>query len=92
MIDLIGSLYFIGRIIGGDFAKFCGLLRIYELYDNIAESARVEGNKSVDFDMAWQILIYSRTYLIRSEPAWPLFGRCGSSGSFRNNVLKCAVY
>ena len=32
MIDLIGSLYFIGRIIGGDFAKFCGLLRIYELY------------------------------------------------------------
>jgi hypothetical protein len=23
---------YIGQIIGGDFAKFCGLLRIYELY------------------------------------------------------------
>ena len=23
---------YIGHIIGGDFAKFCGLLRIYELY------------------------------------------------------------
>ena len=28
---LTGSTY-IGQIIGGDFAKFCGLLRIYELY------------------------------------------------------------
>ena len=27
---LTGSTY-IGQIIGGDFAKFCGLLRIYEL-------------------------------------------------------------
>ena len=25
---------YIGQIIGGDFAKFCGLLRIYELYIN----------------------------------------------------------
>ena len=24
--------YYIGQIYGGDFAKFCGLLRIYELY------------------------------------------------------------
>ena len=24
---------YIGQIIGEDFAKFCGLLRIYELYD-----------------------------------------------------------
>ena len=24
--------HYIGQIIGGDFAKFCGLLRIYELY------------------------------------------------------------
>ena len=23
-----------GQVIGGDFAKFCGLLRIYELYYN----------------------------------------------------------
>ena len=28
---LTGSTY-IGQIIGGDFANFCGLLRIYELY------------------------------------------------------------
>ena len=26
---------FVGQIYGGDFAKFCGLLRIYELYLNI---------------------------------------------------------
>ena len=26
---------YIGQIIGGDFAKFCGLLRIYELYVHI---------------------------------------------------------
>ena len=25
----------IGQLIGGDFAKFCGLLRIYELYETI---------------------------------------------------------
>ena len=25
--------YYIGQIYGGDFAKFCGLLRIYELYN-----------------------------------------------------------
>ena len=32
---------YIGQIIGGDFAKFCGLLRIYELYvvlELVAES------------------------------------------------------
>ena len=27
--------YYIGQIYGGDFAKMCGLLRIYELYDTI---------------------------------------------------------
>ena len=26
------DLYYIGQISSGDFAKFCGLLRIYELY------------------------------------------------------------
>ena len=26
--------YYIGKIYGGDFAKICGLLRIYELYQN----------------------------------------------------------
>ena len=26
--------HYIGQIIGGDFAKFCGLLRIYELYEH----------------------------------------------------------
>ena len=35
---ILGNLHqlfdwqYIGQIIGGDFAKFCGLLRIYELY------------------------------------------------------------
>ena len=28
-----------GQIIGGDFAKFCGLLRIYEVYTNHARSS-----------------------------------------------------
>ena len=27
--------HYIGQIYGGDFAKFCGLLRIYELYVGI---------------------------------------------------------
>ena len=33
-VDLTGTTY-IEQIYGGDFAKFCGLLRIYELYFNI---------------------------------------------------------
>ena len=31
-IHQIFDWQYIGQIIGGDFAKFCGLLRIYELY------------------------------------------------------------
>ena len=31
-LHLIFDRYFIGQIYGGDFAKFCCLLRIYELY------------------------------------------------------------
>ena len=31
-----------GQIYGGDFAKFCGLLRIYELYPKGPESASIE--------------------------------------------------
>ena len=33
--------YYIGQIYGGDYAKFCGLLRIYELrtlsYENVGD-------------------------------------------------------
>ena len=28
----------IGQICGGDFAKFCGLLKIYELYYNLVST------------------------------------------------------
>ena len=31
-LQCIFDRYYIGQIYGGDFAKFCGLLRIYELY------------------------------------------------------------
>ena len=31
-IQTLFDWQYIGQIIGGDFAKFCGLLRIYELY------------------------------------------------------------
>jgi hypothetical protein len=31
---------YIGQIIGGDFAKFCGLLRIYELYAGVLQNDR----------------------------------------------------
>ena len=31
-VDLTGTTYIGGQIYGGDFANFCGLLRIYELY------------------------------------------------------------
>ena len=34
---------YIGQIIGGDFAKFCGLLRIYELYQR-GKGSLVENN------------------------------------------------
>ena len=33
----------IGQIIGGDFAKFCGLLRIYELYVVVVSTAILVG-------------------------------------------------
>ena len=29
---------YIGQIIGGDFAKFCGLLRVYELYSQTTKT------------------------------------------------------
>ena len=49
-IHLRFDQYYIGKIYGGDFAKFCGLLRIYELYfvrylngnfDSIAKSLKL---------------------------------------------------
>ena len=35
---LTGNWQYIGQIIGGDFAKFFGLLRIYELYSGTLTS------------------------------------------------------
>ena len=35
--------HYIGQIYGGDFAKFCGLLRIYELYLILIESEQFAG-------------------------------------------------
>ena len=33
IVDLTVTIaYYIGQIYGGDFAKICGLLRVYELY------------------------------------------------------------
>ena len=32
-IHQLFDLQYIGQVIGGDLAKFCGLLRIYELYE-----------------------------------------------------------
>ena len=34
-IHRIFDRYYIGQIFGGDFAKFCGLLRMYELYQKV---------------------------------------------------------
>ena len=36
--------HYIGQIYGGDFAKFCGLLRIYELYNFIQILAFFKNN------------------------------------------------
>ena len=33
-LHLLFDWHYIGQMIGGYFAKFCGLLRIYELYPN----------------------------------------------------------
>ena len=38
-VDLTVTTYNIGQIYGGDFTKFCGLLRIYELYIHIHYSS-----------------------------------------------------
>ena len=39
------SLNFNGQIYGGDFAKFCGLLRIYELYQSDCFDEKIITNK-----------------------------------------------
>ena len=38
-VDLTGTT--LGQIYGGDFTKFCGLLRIYELYISIFELRKI---------------------------------------------------
>ena len=40
-LPLTFDWHYIGQIIGGEFAKFCGLLRIYELYSPHAIKQRL---------------------------------------------------
>ena len=54
------------QIIGGDFAKFCGLLRIYDLYDEEAD-----GNDSWCGFIQVKVLILLLSY----RPKRPLFPR-----------------
>ena len=47
---ILNQLFFLcttSQIIGGDFAKFCGLLRIYDLYENKAFDIKPPGNYHV---------------------------------------------
>ena len=63
-IHLRFDRYYIGQIYGGDFAKFCGLLRIYELnmMDDEFQFTVVENNPQEGYRIikkwrvAWPII------------------------------------
>ena len=57
---------YIGQIIGGDSAKFCGLLRIYELYDNAILAIDI---KSVSLN----VKVQSALGLVLCNFSWYIF-------------------
>ena len=69
------DLHYIGQIYGGDFAKFCGLLRIYELYKifisyfSEAESPQLQRKSSLTIQetlkVSRKISLYKKIRLIR---------------------------
>ena len=66
--------YFIGQIYDGDFAKFCGLLRIYELYET-AQLALAQPKK-LDYNFICSMWIdqFKSAYRWRSNllsNSWP---------------------
>ena len=51
--------HYIGQKLGEDFAKFCGLLRIYELYKKVLSTLSSLGNNYPNFISTTKIeLIY----------------------------------
>ena len=57
---------YIGQIIGGDFAKFFGLFRIYELYDNAILAIDI---KSVSLN----VKVQSALGLVLCNFSWYIF-------------------
>ena len=53
--------YYIGQIYGGDFAKLCGLLRIYELYD---QKTLVKGIQDKNSVHNLSLTIYSLVFAV----------------------------
>ena len=52
----------VGQIIGGDFAKFCGLLRIYELYLSCLLNCRLKRNTVLFFERFSQDFSTKKNY------------------------------
>ena len=80
-IFLKSRVYCVGQIYGGDFAKFCGVLRIYELWKYEFEWAWAKDkNKSMYLESKWiEILCISNnnaklTWLGVAffSPTWPM--------------------
>ena len=63
---------YIGQIIGGDFAKFCGLLRIYELYV-------LKIIKNFKIFLCSKHLFFLRSPSHRHVTAWKFYAVCPSS-------------
>ena len=68
---------YIGQIIGGDSAKFCGLLRIYELYDNAILAIDI---KSVSLN----VKVQSALGLVLCNFSWCIF----PGGPFKSTTEK----
>ena len=43
------------QVIGGDFAKFCGLLRIYELYQSLSLQTSLYDALTLDLQICYQL-------------------------------------
>ena len=52
-LHLLIDLEYIEQIIGGDFAKFCGLLRIYELYTEFVKPNSLKHTECFDARGDW---------------------------------------
>jgi hypothetical protein len=67
--SLTGKWHYIGQIIGGDFVKFCGLLRIWTLQTKVSKfigaTEALKSYKEIGF---WQVIVKNS----QKQPLWQL--------------------